>query len=169
MQATAPEVIQHASSEASFGRTTTPSFALATPYTGGNLGDGAIMDAVISNIRRRLPDAPIYGITMHPVDTLQRHGMPSYPISGATLTDFWVAPQAPAESMRAENHRASGKKSVRAPPCEMPGERGDCDRPFAAPPRLALDDPRRGEPYYQRVLFFKECRCFCYFRRGSTQ
>ena len=54
MQATAPEVIQHASSEASFRRTTTPSFALATPYTGGNLGDGAIMDAVISNIRRRL-------------------------------------------------------------------------------------------------------------------
>ena len=119
MQATAPEVIQHASSEATFRRTTTPSFALTTPYSGGNLGDGAIMDAVISNIRQRLPDAPIYGITLHPVDTLQRHGIPSYPRhgisfphSGVTPTDFWVATQAHVESMPTENHQASGKESV---------------------------------------------------------
>ena len=57
MQATAPEVIPHASSEATFGRTTGPTFALVDCYTGGNLGDGAIQDAVIWNIRRRLPDA----------------------------------------------------------------------------------------------------------------
>jgi polysaccharide pyruvyl transferase WcaK-like protein len=46
----------------------------------GNLGDAAIQDAVIANIRRRLPNARLVGFSFIPDDTLKRHGIPSYPI-----------------------------------------------------------------------------------------
>jgi hypothetical protein len=36
--------------------------ALLTPYNGGNLGDASILDAVVANIGRGLPDAQFTGI-----------------------------------------------------------------------------------------------------------
>ena len=45
-----------------------------------NLGDEAIIAAVIQNIRRRWPDAEIRGFTLVPADTEERHGIPSFPI-----------------------------------------------------------------------------------------
>ena len=45
-----------------------------------NLGDEAIIAAVIQNIRRRVPDAEINGFTLNPADTLERHGIVSFPI-----------------------------------------------------------------------------------------
>ncbi len=112
MPATDSEVIQHASSEATPGGNTTPSFALVDCYTGGNLGDGAIQDAMIWNIRRRFPDAAIYGITMHPADTVQRHGIPSYPIARHSLPDYWVTLQAPVETTPARERQPAGNESV---------------------------------------------------------
>jgi polysaccharide pyruvyl transferase WcaK-like protein len=47
---------------------------------GGNLGDDAIMDVVIHNIRLRWPLAEITAFSMNPDDTGKRHGIPSYPI-----------------------------------------------------------------------------------------
>jgi polysaccharide pyruvyl transferase WcaK-like protein len=38
-----------------------------------NLGDEAIIAAVIQNIRRRYPNAEIYGFTINPEDTRKRH------------------------------------------------------------------------------------------------
>jgi polysaccharide pyruvyl transferase WcaK-like protein len=46
----------------------------------GNLGDAAIQDAVITNIRRRLPNAQLVGFSFIPDDTLKRHGIPCHPI-----------------------------------------------------------------------------------------
>ncbi len=45
-----------------------------------NLGDEAIIAAVIENIRQRLPDAKIYAFTINPQDTSKRHGLIAYPI-----------------------------------------------------------------------------------------
>jgi polysaccharide pyruvyl transferase WcaK-like protein len=45
-----------------------------------NLGDEAIIAAVIQNIRRRWPGAEIRGFTLVPTDTEERHGVPSFPI-----------------------------------------------------------------------------------------
>src|SRR5690349_18875637 len=56
--------------------------ALLSPYSGANLGDAAIHEAVIQNIRRRYPDAAISGITADPHLTAARHGIPCFPISG---------------------------------------------------------------------------------------
>lgn len=47
---------------------------------GGNLGDDATLDAVIGNIRHRRPAAEITILSMNPIDTQQRHRVPSLPI-----------------------------------------------------------------------------------------
>lgn len=56
---------------------------LLTPYTGGNLGDGAIQDAVIHHLRRRLGDPVLQLITLAPAATSRLHRVPSFPIGGA--------------------------------------------------------------------------------------
>ncbi len=46
----------------------------------GNLGDAAIQDSVIANIKKRLPNARLLGFSLIPDDTMKRHGIPCYPI-----------------------------------------------------------------------------------------
>jgi polysaccharide pyruvyl transferase WcaK-like protein len=55
---------------------------LVTPYSGSNLGDGAIQEAVIENLRARLPDAAFCLFTLNPPRTAALHGVPSLPITG---------------------------------------------------------------------------------------
>lgn len=45
-----------------------------------NLGDEAIVAAVIQNIKCRYPDAEIYGFTANPEDTYERHKITAFPI-----------------------------------------------------------------------------------------
>jgi polysaccharide pyruvyl transferase WcaK-like protein len=45
---------------------------------GGNLGDGATLEAVAGNIKRRWPDAEIVAFSMNPDDTERQHGIKSY-------------------------------------------------------------------------------------------
>jgi polysaccharide pyruvyl transferase WcaK-like protein len=47
---------------------------------GGNLGDDATIDVVIANIRQRRPHVEIAIFSMNPLDTAERHGVPSEPI-----------------------------------------------------------------------------------------
>ena len=46
----------------------------------GNLGDAAVQDSVIGNIRKRLPNARLVGFSLVPDDTINRHGIPCHPI-----------------------------------------------------------------------------------------
>ena len=45
-----------------------------------NLGDEALIAAVIQNIKQRYPDAQIYGFTLNPEDTQERHKIPAFAI-----------------------------------------------------------------------------------------
>jgi polysaccharide pyruvyl transferase WcaK-like protein len=47
----------------------------------GNLGDAATQEALMANIRSRLPDAEIAGFSLNPVDTAKRHAIASYSIT----------------------------------------------------------------------------------------
>lgn len=58
-----------------------------------NLGDEAIIAAVIQNIRDRWPDAEICGLTITPVDTQKRHRIPSFPIRRIGVPRFPSAPK----------------------------------------------------------------------------
>jgi len=47
----------------------------------GNLGDAATQEALIENIRKRMPDAEIVGFSLNPEDTKMRHDIRSYSIT----------------------------------------------------------------------------------------
>jgi polysaccharide pyruvyl transferase WcaK-like protein len=47
---------------------------------GGNLGDGATLEAVARNIKQRWPNADIISFSMNPSDTERRHGIISHPL-----------------------------------------------------------------------------------------
>ncbi len=64
--------------------------ALLSPCGWGNLGDAAIMAAAIDQIRARRPDAEVVAITLNPLDTQQRHGIPAFAIDAFTLAGFSV-------------------------------------------------------------------------------
>jgi polysaccharide pyruvyl transferase WcaK-like protein len=51
---------------------------------GGNLGDQACVDAVITNIRTRWPNSAIVLLSMNPGETTKIHGIPSYPLRAYT-------------------------------------------------------------------------------------
>jgi polysaccharide pyruvyl transferase WcaK-like protein len=55
--------------------------ALMGPFGFGNLGDAAIQDAAIQNIRRIHSDAEIFGVSQNPADTQKRHGIPAFPLN----------------------------------------------------------------------------------------
>lgn len=57
-----------------------------------NLGDEAIIVAVIQNIRRRWPEVEICGFTSVPADTEERHGILSFPIRRGTSTKRLASP-----------------------------------------------------------------------------
>jgi len=61
---------------------------LLTPYTGSNLGDAAIQQAVIDNIRIRRPDTEICLITLHPELTGRLHGVPSFPLTSLSISNY---------------------------------------------------------------------------------
>lgn len=57
-------------------------------HTGcGNLGDDAIIDAVVNNIQRRWKNTEITVFSMNPEDTNSRHRLPCYPIRRFTWSN----------------------------------------------------------------------------------
>jgi polysaccharide pyruvyl transferase WcaK-like protein len=62
-----------------------PRVALLSPYNGGNFGDAAIQDAVIANLRLRLPNIRIAGITLGLENFLERHGTDAFPLCASVL------------------------------------------------------------------------------------
>ena len=111
-------------------------FALVSPCGYGNLGDAAIQDAVIASIRRRFPEASIRGITLNPADTVQRHGIPTFPYRGPP-SRVTAAPHPRAD--RPRNMRVDREPEPAwgvALPGHWPGGRNgslDCCCPEAGP------------------------------------
>ena len=70
-----------------------PRFVLITPSGHGNLGDAAIQDAVIAQIRARFPQADIVAATLNPQDSERRHGVRAFPLIGASRTGHGMPDQ----------------------------------------------------------------------------
>ena len=74
--------------------------ALLTPYDGGNLGDGAIQEALIGNFRRFDPQFWICGITLNPERTATLHSIPCYPLAVNSRPHYTVKTRSgPADSL----------------------------------------------------------------------
>jgi polysaccharide pyruvyl transferase WcaK-like protein len=74
--------------------------ALLTPYDGGNLGDAAIQDAMIENIRRRLPGVWLSGISLSCENFLNRHGGDAFPLSETDRPFYKMVRKGPGNSPR---------------------------------------------------------------------
>lgn len=72
--------------------------ALLTPYNGGNLGDGAIQDAVIANIRLRLTHAQFLGISLNNENFAERHRTAAFPLRGSAMERGMSLPGNPDRS-----------------------------------------------------------------------
>lgn len=62
-----------------------PRIALVTPYNGGNLGDAAIQDSMISNIRGQIPGVQFLGITLDCDNFVTQHGAAAFPLLASMM------------------------------------------------------------------------------------
>lgn len=66
---------------------------LLGPFGHGNLGDAAIQQAMLQNLRRYHPDAQVLGFSLYPDDTQRRHDIESHPL-GRISVGGWDDAQA---------------------------------------------------------------------------
>ena len=62
-----------------------PRVALLTPYNGGNLGNAAIQDSMISNLRTRVPGIQFLGITLNCDNFIKHHGVEGFPLLAVSM------------------------------------------------------------------------------------
>lgn len=79
-----------------------------------NLGNECVLQAMIHNIRERLPEAELYGICYEPQDTLARHGLTAVPIRAQYSRD--------AESGQLPRSRSKLARLFRILFIRVPGE-----------------------------------------------
>ena len=82
--------------------------ALLTPYTGSNLGDAVIQDALIANMRLRLPGVEFSGITQNCENFLKRHGDDAFPLCGVDIPFFGMAASPEGAQTQSQNLGARG-------------------------------------------------------------
>jgi polysaccharide pyruvyl transferase WcaK-like protein len=61
--------------------TTTLRVGILGHYGNDNLGDEAIVQAVIENVRTRMPNAQLVCFSVNPANTARRHGVTAYPLT----------------------------------------------------------------------------------------
>ena len=98
-----------------------PRVVLLTPYTGGNLGDAAIQDAMIANLRQRIPNAEFSGISLNNENYLQKHGTRVYPICAASGVSFYAMPSGSAVSDPGKKRARGFGASLRLALRRLPG------------------------------------------------
>lgn len=81
--------------------------ALLTPYTGGNLGDAAIQDAMIANLRRRLAGAQFSGISLNCENFLERHGSGAFPLCVTNRPFYGMSGRSVSDAPREADARSA--------------------------------------------------------------
>jgi len=82
--------------------------ALVTPYNGGNLGDAAIQDSMISNLRQQIPGCQFLGITLNCENFLRQHGAAAFPLLASMIQ--------PGSKLEAyQSNRVTEEEEVSAP------------------------------------------------------
>lgn len=66
--------------------------ALISPYDAGNLGDAAILESVAAALRRIEPGCRLTAVTLAPQAMPAYHGLPGWPITGASIEFYAINP-----------------------------------------------------------------------------
>jgi polysaccharide pyruvyl transferase WcaK-like protein len=59
-------------------------FGLLSPWSGGNLGNSAIISAVIFNLSKRIPGLQFVGLTLNTEQTNRRYGIEAFPLAAVS-------------------------------------------------------------------------------------
>jgi len=105
--------------------TRSPTVGVLGHYGNANLGDEAIIHAVVAAVRRRWPDGVLYAISNRPADTARRHGVPAVSVQTGELEEPPRARAAEAGEP-ASPRVAAGASTAPAetPPAARPARRG---------------------------------------------
>jgi polysaccharide pyruvyl transferase WcaK-like protein len=95
------------------GRSGPAAIGVLGHYGNSNLGDEAIIRSVIDEIRRRLPDAVVYGISNNPADTATRYNLPSISVRTGELREP-AASAVPSVTTAAGPRRGAERPAVGA-------------------------------------------------------
>jgi polysaccharide pyruvyl transferase WcaK-like protein len=77
-----------------------------------NLGDEALLAAVVQNVRLRVPGAEVIGFTINPEDTRARHGIPCFPIRRTGKSTLSQSPASPSPSSETSSSKTVGNPGV---------------------------------------------------------
>jgi polysaccharide pyruvyl transferase WcaK-like protein len=97
-----------------------PRIALLSPYSGHNLGDAAIQDAAITNLKKRLPNARFSGITLNCDNFIDRHGDSAFPLTSFSRPLYGMC-HGTGASMAGGTRPAFGETSWRRMVKRVPG------------------------------------------------
>lgn len=93
-------------------RSDPPVIGILGHYGNSNLGDEAIIQAVLDEVRRRWPRGVVYGISGNPVDTAARYGISAVSVQSGRLEEPTRLPPPARASSRAR--RPGGEGQARA-------------------------------------------------------
>jgi len=79
-------------------------FALVSPWSGGNLGNSAIISSVILNISRRIPGAEFVGITLSAEQTRRRYGIDAFPLAAGASAEYVQLDTVSPSSSKGQSH-----------------------------------------------------------------
>lgn len=106
-----------------------PTIAIFGHYGNKNLGDESITQAMAHQLRKRIPDAKLVGMSINPFDTAYRHNIESFPIrrlNGAA--SLIVSPEVAAEHF-AQQAASSAQKPASADNTTNPPTRSAAPKP----------------------------------------
>lgn len=63
-------------------------FGLLSPWSGGNIGNSAIISAVIFNLSKRIPGLQFVGLTLNTGETNRRYGIEAFPLAAVSRTCY---------------------------------------------------------------------------------
>jgi polysaccharide pyruvyl transferase WcaK-like protein len=115
-----------------------PRVALLTSYSGGNLGDAAIQDAMIANLRQRMPGVQFLGITLNCDNFLKQHGVGAFPLLAASMPFSYRSPRDLAKKSNGGERSTMGS--------DYPGRKG-----WANPIKRALRSVPGLVPFLKRA------------------
>ncbi|HTV40869.1 MAG TPA: polysaccharide pyruvyl transferase family protein [Candidatus Sulfotelmatobacter sp.] len=90
-------------------QTATTRIALLTPYSGGNLGDAAIQDALITNLRLQMPGARFAGISLNSENFIERHGVEAFPLCTTSRHFYAMSNGSVSGSVLQQNGRTGNR------------------------------------------------------------
>jgi len=109
-----------------------------------NLGDEITFQAAIDNLRRRVPDVEIVCFSNNPDDTLERHGVPTYPVTRSAGRNRSPTQQVALDQAKRDQGERAGPATVRDFVKRIPGMRPSANlvRKLMAMPGILLDEVR---------------------------